>query len=309
MSIQINGLIGSRSLKLKYEKIKGDFMRVVILGVSGLIGHTLFKELSNEFETFGILHKTKKFYNNHPLFNGYNVIENIDVLEREKFFGVLAAIDADVILNCVGITKRKAEINDLISSININSLFPHELAMFANKYGKRVIHFSTDCVFNGKTGNYSEESNTTAEDVYGKTKALGEIRYNNSLTIRSSFIGREMFSKTELLEWFLAQNGKSIKGFTKAMYTGVSTKYLSKVILKIIKDYKELSGLRNLSIINPISKYELLSLANKFFNLNIDIIPDDSFVINPTLNSSKLRKEINITIPSWEEMMYELTIQ
>lgn len=281
-------------------------MRIAILGVSGLIGHTLLKTLSNEFEIFGILHKKKDYYNNLELFNGNNIIENIDVKERVKLYGALSAINPDVILNCVGITKRKQEIHDLTNAININSLFPHELAMFAKENNIKVIHFSTDCVFDGKLGNYTEESNTTAEDIYGKSKALGEIKYENALTIRSSFIGHELFSKTELLEWFLSQEGKTVKGFTKAMYSGVSTKYLSNVVATIIRDYPTLSGLRHLSIDKPISKYDLLCLARDAYGINVEIIPDNTFEIMPTLNGNKLRNELNLSVPAWGKMMSEL---
>jgi dTDP-4-dehydrorhamnose reductase len=227
-------------------------------------------------------------------------------VEYQKLEAVFHSIRPDIILNCVGITKRKKKINDPLLAISINSLFPHKLAQWAKIHGIRVIHFSTDCVFDGKTGNYTEESLTTAEDVYGRTKALGEIRYNHALTIRSSFIGRELFTNTELLEWFLSQSGKTIKGFTKAMYTGVSTIFMSKVIGDIIEYHPELYGLRQLSIEQPISKYDLLCLARDAFNVNVEIIPDDTFEIRPTLNGSKLREELNLSIPTWREMMFEL---
>ena len=243
-------------------------MRVIILGVSGLIGHSLFKEISSKFETFGILHKNKSFYSNHVLFETENVLDNIDVLDFEVLSGVLLAVDPDVIINCVGITKRKKEIENTRLTLYVNALFPHKLAEWAKVNNKRIIHFSTDCVFDGKVGNYSEESLTTAEDMYGRTKALGEINYSHTLTLRSSFIGRELFSKTELLEWFLSVRDEKVSGFTKAMYSGVSTIYLSQIISEIIENYPDISALRQLSTINPISKYELLNIAKNAFNIS-----------------------------------------
>jgi len=174
------------------------------------------------------------------------------------------------------------------------------------KNRKKIIHFSTDCVFDGKVGDYLEDSFTNALDQYGRTKAFGEIAYEHTLTIRSSFIGLELFNKSELLEWCLAQEGKSIKGFTKAMYSGVSIIYLSEVIVSIINEHPTLSGLRQLSIEKPISKYNLLCIARDAFKLNIEIIPDDSIEIKPTLNGAKFKKELNLKIPTWEEMMLEL---
>ena len=144
--------------------------------------------------------------------------------------------------------------------------------------------------------------------MYGRTKALGEINYPYSLTIRSSFIGQELFENTELLDWFLSQDGKQIKGFTNTFYSGVSTLYLARVVKDIIQNYPKLNGLYQLAPERPISKYDLLSIANKAFQVNVDIIPDDTQKHFPTLDASKLRQTINLKVPSWEDMMAELAI-
>jgi|TARA_B110000116_G_scaffold260163_1_gene262985 dTDP-4-dehydrorhamnose reductase len=283
-------------------------MKILILGVSGLIGHNILKEFDENFEVFGTLHKSKKKYGNLNLFSSQNIIENVDVKDFEILKSILFAINPDVILNCVGITKRKIDKTNPIEVIMVNSVFPHQLAEWAKSQHKRVIHFSTDCVFDGKVGNYSETSLTTAEDLYGRTKALGEINYPYSLTIRSSFIGQELFENTELLDWFLSQDGKQIKGFTNTFYSGVSTLYLARVVKDIIQNYPKLNGLYQLAPERPISKYDLLSIANKAFQVNVDIIPDDTQKHFPTLDASKLRQTINLKVPSWEDMMAELAI-
>ncbi|MCK9311531.1 MAG: SDR family oxidoreductase [Bacteroidales bacterium] len=281
-------------------------MRILILGISGLIGHKLFQELSFLYEVFGTLHKEKKQYGNKSLFAGYNVIENIDIKDFEFLKGVLRAINPDVILNCVGITKRKIDNNNPIEPLIVNAVFPHKLAAWAKDNNKRVIHFSTDCVFDGKIGDYTEKSLTTAEDLYGRTKALGEINYDHTLTIRSSFIGQELFDKTELLDWFLAQSGKQIIGFRNTLYSGVSTIYMARVVNTIISHYPNLNGLYQLAPEKPISKYELLEIAKKAYNMKVEIIPDELHVHRPTLDSTKLRREINLKVPTWNEMMTEL---
>jgi dTDP-4-dehydrorhamnose reductase len=281
-------------------------MRVIILGVSGLIGHILLQELIPDFEVFGTLHKSKKQYGNLTLFSGSNIIENIDVTEFEILQGVLFAVNPDVILNCVGITKRKISFKNHLEVITTNSVFPHKLAIWAKAHKKRVIHFSTDCVFDGKIGNYSEQSLTTAEDIYGRTKALGEINYSNTLTIRSSFVGQELFDKTELLDWFLTQNGKQIKGFKNTFYSGVSTLFMASVVKNIIMNYPNLCGLYQLALDSPISKYDLLCLAREAFGVNVDIIPNYEHDHRPTLNGSKLKRKMKLSIPSWKEMMQEL---
>ena len=281
-------------------------MRIIILGASGLIGHKLLQKLSNDFDVYATLHRSKESYGLMPLFSGQNIIDEVDVSDFENVSAILHYVNPNVILNCIGITPRKDEINNLYKVIKINSLFPHQLANWAKVNNKRVIHFSTDCVFNGSTGNYTENSLTTAEDVYGRTKALGEINYSHTLTIRSSFIGQELFGKTELLDWFLNQEGKRINGFTNTLYSGVSTNFMTYVVKTIILNAPELSGLYQLAPDKPISKYELLCIAKRAFDVNIEIIPENKHVHTPTLNGSKLKDNIKINVPSWKEMMKDL---
>jgi len=281
-------------------------MRILILGVSGLIGHKLFQELSSDLEVFGTLHKTKEQYGNIGLFKGNNIIENIDVCESDVLKGVLQAVNPDVILNCVGITRRKINPENTIEILTVNSVLPHVLAKWAELNHKRVIHFSSDCVFDGSIGNYSDYSPVTPKDLYGQSKALGEINYTQSLTIRSSFIGQELFGKTELLEWFLSQEGKEIKGYVKTLYSGVSTIFMSRVVRNIILNYPDLSGIYNLASEQPISKFALLSLAKEAFGVNVTIVPDTDHIHVPTLDASELKRKMRLTVPSWREMMKEL---
>ena len=283
-------------------------MRILILGASGLIGHKLLQKLSIDFDVYATLHRSKENYGLMPLFSGQNIIDKVDVSDFENLRGILDTVNPNVILNCIGITPRKDEINDLYKVIKINALFPHQLANWAKANNKRVIHFSTDCVFNGSTGNYTENSLTTAEDVYGRTKALGEINYSHSLTIRSSFIGQELFGKTELLDWFLNQEGKRINGFTNTLYSGVSTNFMTRVVKTIILNAPKLSGLYQLASEKPISKYELLCIAKRAFEVNIEINPENKQVHTPTLNGSKLKDKIKIKVPSWKEMMNDLAL-
>lgn len=282
-------------------------MRILLLGVSGLIGHQLLLQLKNDFEVYGTLHRKKDNYGNLQIFSSEKIIENVDVKDFDILKGILKAINPDIILNCVDITKRKITAENTLDVLEVNALFPHKIAKWANTNGKRVIHFSTDCVFDGKIGNYTEESLTTAEDLYGRTKALGEIKYPNTLTIRSSFIGQELFDKTELLDWFLAQDNKTIKGFKKTFYSGVSTIFMTKVVKEIIKNHPDLSGLYQLSPETPISKFDLLNIAKDSFGVNVEIVQDEVHEHTPTLNSSKLRNKTGIKVPSWEDMMSELS--
>lgn len=282
-------------------------MNIVILGASGLIGHKLYQKLKPQFtNVYGVMRRSQKELQEFTIFDDTDLVYDIDVLDFEQLKGIFTVLRPDVILNCVGITKRKLEINDPILALSTNALFPHQLAKWAKEHGVRVIHFSTDCVFDGSLGNYNENSLTTGKDAYGRTKAFGEIRYDHTLTIRSSFIGRELLGKTELLEWFLNQKSPQIKGFTNALYSGVSTIYMSKVVGDIIESYPNLSGLYQLALPKPISKYDLLCLAKEAFNEQVEIIPDSDFSIKPTLDGNKLATAMNLQIPTWAEMMSEL---
>lgn len=283
---------------------------VLILGVSGLIGHKLYEKLTARFETVsGTFHGTRDRFDHYNLFKTGELIENVEAADIEATLNTIALVNPDVILNCAGITKRRPEVKTPIQAITVNALFPHRLAQWAHENKKRVIHFSTDCVFDGATGNYDEESITTAQDAYGQTKALGELRYDHSLTIRSSFIGQELDIHSELLDWFLQQRGKTIKGFTQALYTGVSTIEMARVVGDIIENHTRLSGLYQLSVPEPISKYDLLCLARDAFNMDVEIIPDSSFEIKPTLNGDALRSKLGLTLPDWPEMMAGLAAE
>lgn len=282
-------------------------MNIVVLGATGLIGHKLYQSLGQAgHNVSGFIHGQLEEFSDIGFLRNGDIVEQVDVLNFDTLAQEIQARKADVVLNCVGITKRKPEVQDPLLAIGVNSLFPHRLVELARSQGFRVIHFSTDCVFNGETGNYREDSITTGEDAYGKTKALGELRYTESLTIRSSFIGRELAGKTELLEWLIAQDGTTIKGFTEAYYSGVSTIFMANVVQNIIENFPDLSDLHQLATPEPISKYDLLCNARDAFGLDVEIIPDSTFKIKPTLNGERLARAMKMSVPGWPTMMAEL---
>ena len=281
-------------------------MKLLILGAAGLIGHKLFERGQRDFDVHGTINHRKVDFAGIPFLQTDRIVDDIDVTNFGVLEGVIRAVDPDVILNCVGITKRKPEIENRLRAIAVNSLFPHKLRELCASTGKRLIHFSTDCVFDGTQGNYNEESVTTAQDTYGQTKALGEVTRAPALTLRSSFIGRELRDGTELLEWLLSQNGERIKGFTRAMYSGISTMRMADIVFDIIKHHRELSGLYQLATVDPISKFELLCTARDAFGLDIEIEPDADFETKPTLDGSKLRGVLDLEVPDWKTMLTEI---
>jgi len=280
-------------------------MRILILGGTGMLGHQLHQHLSLCFpDTYSTIRQCITNYKFDKLINNGNIIESVDATEFAVLTGVMKCVRPDVILNCIGVTKRRKASNEAIQAITLNALLPHLLAEWGRTNSAKVVNFSTDCVFDGKAGNYGDDSTTNAVDLYGKTKALGEIQGENALTLRSSFIGTELDIGSELLEWFLAQTG-TVTGFKNAIYSGLTTLELSRVIEKILVQYPDANGIYNVSS-DPISKYELLLLIRNKLRLNIEVIPDENMKCDRSLNSSKFRQEFNYTPPSWHAMIDEL---
>lgn len=281
-------------------------MRIVILGATGMLGHKLWLRLPLRFpDTVAVIRRKRADPQNHGLFSKGQVVDGIDVANFSALNDALERLRPDVIVNCVAITKRRGSTADPVPDITLNALLPHQLAAWAQARGARLIHFSTDCVFDGKTGGYTEASPTTAEDLYGRTKALGETTGAYALTLRSSFIGRELANDTELLEWFLAQRGRCIRGYRQALYSGVSSIYLCDLVADILLRHPGLGGLYNLAS-ETISKYDLLCLAREKFGLDVEIEPDDSYVCKRNLDGGLLRRALGTSPPSWAQMMTEL---
>ncbi len=271
-----------------------------------MLGHKLFRHLSLLFpETYTTLRQGRNNFEAGELFKNNRVIDFVDVTDFSMLTGIMKCVGPDFILNCIGITKRRKEADESIQAILINSLFPHRLSEWARGNHAKVVNFSTDCVFDGHAGNYDETSPTNAVDIYGKTKALGEVKNGHALTLRSSFIGTELGSGTELLEWFLSQRG-TVYGFRNAIYTGLTTFELCRVIENILIKHAGASGLYNVSS-EPISKYDLLMLIKKKMDLDIEVVPDDAVRCDRSLNSTRFRREFNYTPPSWEAMVEELS--
>lgn len=281
-------------------------MRILILGGDGMLGHQLLKSLSPRHEVKVTLRQDLEAYAPFQLFNYDNAYLGIDVRSLERITEVLADFRPEAVINAVGIVKQRPTAKESIPSLEINSLLPHRLSVLCKAVGARLIHLSTDCIFSGKKGNYQESDLSDAEDLYGKTKYLGETQDSHCLTLRTSIIGRELSRHKSLLEWFLAQRG-TIKGFTKAIYTGFTTLEMSRIIENMLINYPEASGVYQVSS-DPINKYELLLLFREKLGLTIEIIPDDSFCCDRSLDSSRFRKEFLYTPPTWETMIEELRV-
>jgi dTDP-4-dehydrorhamnose reductase len=232
------------------------------------------------------------------LLQGDDVVPSVEVTDFPALEAILSAFRPEFVVNCVGVIKQRAESVSPIPSITINSLLPHKLAQMTANWGGHVIHFSTDCVFDGKRGHYSEEDISDAEDIYGKTKFLGEVAAANALTLRTSIIGRELTQHRSLLDWFLAQDHKKVRGYQRVIYSGVTTNYLAEVVASIIQEHPGLNGLYQVAS-EPISKYDLLCLLREAYRLDILIEPDDLEVSDRSMKCDKLRETIAYKCPTW----------
>tara|TARA_B100001250_G_scaffold26775_1_gene22079 strand:- start:6602 stop:7474 length:873 start_codon:yes stop_codon:yes gene_type:complete len=279
-------------------------MKILILGGSGMLGHTFLQSLEKSHRVKCTLRSEIQSYNNAHYFNKENSIENIDVLDELGLEKVIEDFMPDVLVNCVGVTKQIINESKIMHSIYINSYLPHALKAICEKHSIRLILMSTDCVFSGNKGFYKEDDISDASDIYGKTKSLGEINTEGVLTLRKSTVGLEIYKKHGLIEWFLGQK-KIVNGYSKAIYSGVTSKELANIVETIIIDYPNMSGLYNIAS-KPISKYKLLSDLNERLNNTLDIRSDDTVVCDRSLDPYRFERDTGIQVRDWELMLDEL---
>lgn len=277
-------------------------MKVLILGATGMLGYSLYKNIGkySEFEVHGTvrsLQGKENFFSDTQ----ENIIQNIDVTDLTALEGTISDILPDVVINCIGLIKQHSISKQHISAIKINSLLPHQLAALCDQHDCKLVHFSTDCVFDGSVGNYLEEDLPTATDLYGRSKLLGEVVYGEHLTLRTSIIGHELSSDASLVDWFLSQKD-TVSGFSKAFFSGLPTAYIAKLLAENILVNNKLTGLYNLSV-NPINKFKLLTLIKEIYNMDIQLLENSDFVIDRSLNSEKLQDAAQIHVPAWRELV------
>ncbi|OJW50110.1 MAG: NAD(P)-dependent oxidoreductase [Alphaproteobacteria bacterium 41-28] len=282
-------------------------MKVLIFGVSGMLGNTLFRYLAEDKNiSVYATARTHSAFQYFPNKLATQLIANVDVENHESLVKVFTDIQPDIVVNCIGIVKQLTEAKDPLLTIPINSLLPHRLAALCKIAGARLIHISTDCVFSGTKGNYLESDFPDADDLYGRSKLLGEVDYPHAVTLRTSIIGHELSGQRSLLNWFLAQQN-SVKGFTHAIYSGFPTVELSNIIRNFVLPRPEMRGLYHVAS-KPINKYDLLQLVAKTYKKTIEIIPSDSLIIDRSLNAERFNKETEYVVPGWPELverMYE----
>lgn len=279
-------------------------MVILILGVSGMLGSMLMKTLSHEkdLKVYGTLRDMRLLSKK----NQFNV-KCLKLFNSEKLSNLNDLIDTikpELIINCIGLVKQLMNDNNIEIALNVNSIFPHKLANICKIKKIRLIHVSTDCVFSGSRGNYVESDSPDARDLYGLSKYLGELKYEHTLTVRTSIIGPELNSQKGLLNWFLAQNG-IVEGYKNAIFSGLTTLELSKVIKDYLITNKKKYGIYHVAS-NPISKFDLLNMINNRYNLNLNIKPSYDLKINRSLNSSLFSSDFNYQSTDWEKQIDEM---
>jgi dTDP-4-dehydrorhamnose reductase len=281
---------------------------VLVLGVSGMLGHKVFEVLSEdkELDVWGTVTNIEKYKaiipeKFHSKIKSNVLAEDIALVEK-----IVQDLQPREIINCIGVIKQNKKSHDIEQMILLNSLFPQQLAGIANKHSARVITIATDCVFDGKkVGKYLESDLPTAHDAYGMTKYLGELHDGNHLTLRTSIIGHELDSNLSLLDWFLTAEGETLKGYTKAIFSGLSTLELAKFLKTYIIGKAKYKGLYHLST-DAISKYSLLEIIARVYKKKVILQPDESIDINRALDSTRLRQEMNYSPPEWEKLITEM---
>lgn len=283
--------------------------RVLILGGTGMLGHKVFQHARGRFEETWCTIRGRRQGSVLERIGltvpAEAVRENVDVMEWAAVSGVLHELEPDVVVNCVGIVKQREESRAAVPSITINALLPHRLADALAGWNGRLVHISTDCVFSGRRGRYTENDVPDARDLYGRSKLLGEVVEGKAITLRTSMIGRELREHRSLLDWLLQQDGRTIKGYRRAFYSGLTTNELARVICRIIEDHPDLSGLYQVTS-DTITKYDLLQLIVDRFGLDIRVEPDDDFFCDRSLVGERFHEATGYRCPSWPQLVEEL---
>lgn len=277
--------------------------KVLVLGATGMLGNAVFRYLSDapELEVWGTLQSPagKRFFADSLQ---QNLLANVNVLDFDTLVGAFEKIRPNVVINCIGLIKQLADANDPLAALPINAMLPHRLAKLCALSGARLIHISTDCVFSGRKGMYTESDPSDAEDLYGKSKYIGELHdVPHAVTLRTSIIGRELSGHIGLVDWFLSREDR-VNGYRQAVFSGLPTVELARIMRDFVIPNPQLAGLYHVSAA-PIDKYALLKLVAEAYGKAIGIVPDDAVRIDRSLDSARFRQAAGYAPPAWPELI------
>ena len=280
-------------------------MKVLILGVTGMLGNAVFRVFSGSvgLAVYGTA-RSNSALQQFPSNLWGRIIVGTDVENNDSLMRAFATVRPDVVINCVGLVKQLADANDPLQAVPINTLLPHRLAALCQATGARLVHISTDCVFSGAKGNYIETDVPDAYDLYGRSKLMGEVDYPHAITLRTSIIGHELSGNRSLVNWFLAQHGV-VRGFTRAIFSGLPTVELATVVRDVVLPREELQGLYHVSA-KPINKFDLLQMLAQAYGKDIEINPSEELVIDRSLNSDRFKEATGYAPPEWPTLIQRM---
>ncbi|MFB9265871.1 dTDP-4-dehydrorhamnose reductase family protein [Bradyrhizobium erythrophlei] len=282
--------------------IDNERKKILVLGASGMLGNAVLRYfVKRGIHSVAGTVRSQARKNLLPAELQQHVVIGVDVENFDSLSQVFADLHPDVVINCIGLVKQLAAADDVFSALPINSLLPHRLARLCAMLGARLIHVSTDCVFSGDKGMYREEDFSDAGDLYGRSKFLGEVDYPHAITLRTSIIGHELDSAHGLVDWFLAQKGR-VFGYTKAVFSGLTTNELARVMHDFVIPCGELHGVYHVSV-DAIDKCALLRLVAEVYGKATEITPDDRVVIDRSLDSTRFRTATGYRPPSWPDLI------
>lgn len=278
-------------------------MRILVLGITGMLGSAVYRTFRHDpaYEVWGTMRSAGALRHFSEQGNE-RLLTGVDVLDQDALVSVLERVRPDVVINCVGLIKQLADAKDPLSALPINAMLPHRLVKLCGLAGARLVHVSTDCVFSGRKGMYTEADLSDAEDLYGKSKFIGELHeVPHAITLRTSIIGHELGTNFSLIDWFLSQSGP-VKGYAKAIFSGLPTVELARVMKDYVIPNPGLHGLYHVSV-EPIDKLSLLRLVAEVYGHKIQIIPDEQVCIDRSLDSSRFCQAAGYLPPAWPELV------
>jgi dTDP-4-dehydrorhamnose reductase len=277
-------------------------MRLLVLGASGMLGHAMFRVLQHceHLEVYGTL-RSVAAVRRFPQAMANRLLTGVEARDPDSVSRLFGEVRPDVVVNCIGLVKQLAQAADPLQALPVNGLLPHRLAQLCELCGARLIHISTDCVFSGARGCYSEQDVADARDLYGLSKYLGEVDAPHAVTLRTSINGHEMRGGLGLIDWFLDQQDRC-PGFRRAVFSGLPTITLAQIVRDVIIPHTDLRGLYHIAA-EPIAKYDLLELVAEVYGKPIDIVPVDSPVVDRSLDARKFAAATGYVVPPWPELI------
>lgn len=280
--------------------------RLLVLGASGMLGNTVLRWFARDpaFQVFGSVRNLGVLKELQQRAPQAQLVTGFDVETEDGLGRLFAQVRPELVINCIGVVKQLAGADNPLIAIPINALLPHRLAEHCRRAGARLVHISTDCVFSGERGNYSESDRPDAVDLYGRSKLMGELQSEHAVTLRTSILGHELASGHGLLGWFLAQSG-SVSGYSRAICSAIPTVELARVIQQYVLPDPALHGIFHVGAA-AVSKHELLRLVGRIYGLDTAVVPEAAPVVDRSLDLTRFERATGYRAAPWEQLALQM---